>query len=362
MIKILHAADFHMDSPFYSLPEEKAAQRRAEQRELLLKLADAAEDVDIVLLAGDLFDTGAGYWETTETLKAVLSGMKARVFIAPGNHDYYTARSPYAFMELPENVHIFKTPQIRPVEIPELGVRVWGAGFSSGSCDPLLSHFSLGKTDFLELAVVHGDVAARSRYNAVTEDEIARTGLAYLALGHVHTFSGIKKAGETYYAYPGCLEGRGFDETGPKGYIKGTLDRGRAELDFVPIGGREYRIIEADLTGERDALEAVKRAVGEGFPRDIGRILLKGEFSGEADTEAIREAVADKFYHVTVKSAVRQARDVWEGAGEDSLRGMFLKRLRERYDGEQDEEERKIILAAARYGAAVLEGREEAGR
>ena len=39
MVKIVHAADFHMDSPFQSLPEDKAAQRRREQRELLERLA-----------------------------------------------------------------------------------------------------------------------------------------------------------------------------------------------------------------------------------------------------------------------------------------------------------------------------------
>ena len=360
MVKILHAADFHMDSPFYALTEEKAVQRRREQRELLDKLAAAAEDVDIVLLAGDLFDSGAGYWETTQTLTRVLGQIRAKVFIAPGNHDYYTARSPYAFMELPENVHIFKTPQLRPVELPELGVRVWGAGFSAPYADPMLSHFSLGKSDWLELAVLHGDVAASSRYNALTQEEIARSGLDYLALGHVHAFSGIKKAGETFYAYPGCLEGRGFDETGEKGYIKGAVGKGAAELDFVPIGGRQYRIIDLDLTGAADAVEAAQAAVGEGFPRDVARLILKGEYEGGADVQAILDAVGDRFFHLTVKDELRQPRGLWDGAGEDTLTGIFLKDLREKYESAADEEEREIISMAARYGAAALEGREEA--
>lgn len=359
MIKILHAADFHMDSPFASLPEEKAVRRRREQRELLDALAAAAEGVDIVLLAGDLFDTGAGYWETTQTLTRVLSDMRAQVFIAPGNHDYYTSRSPYAFMELPENVHIFKTPQIRSVELPELGVRVWGAGFASAGCEPLLRNFSVGKSGYVELMVLHGDVAAASRYNAISEEDIARSGLDYLALGHVHTFSGLKKAGNTWYAYPGCLEGRGFDELGPKGVLVGSVGKGECELDFKPISKRQYRILEADLSGSDDALSAAAAALGEGYPDDVVRLVLKGDFSPEPDLEAITAALGEKCYHLTVKNETRPRRGLWDGAGEDTLTGIFLARLKSMYEDAADEESRERISLAARYALAALEGREE---
>lgn len=359
MIKILHAADFHMDSPFASLPEEKAALRRREQRELLDKLATEAEGADIVLLAGDLFDTGAGYWETTQTLTRVLSGMRSHVFIAPGNHDYYTSRSPYAFMELPENVHIFKTPQIRPVELPDLGVRVWGAGFTSSACEPLLHNFSVGKSDYIELMVLHGDVAASSRYNAVSEEDIARSGLDYLALGHVHTYTGLKKAGNTWYAYPGCLEGRGFDEQGPKGVLVGSVGKGECELDFKPVAKRQYRVLEADLSDAADAMSAAAAAVGEGFPEDIARLVLKGEFSGEPDTDAIAAALGDRFFHLTVRNETRPRRGLWDGAGDDTLTGIFLGKLKTMYEEARDEESREQIRLAVRYALAALEGREE---
>lgn len=359
MVKILHAADFHMDSPFYSLPEEKAALRRREQRELLEKLAAEAENVDIVLLAGDLFDSNAGYWETCETLTRVLGSIKAQVFIAPGNHDYYTSRSPYAFMELPENVHIFRIPQIRSVELPELGVRVWGAGFGSSGCESLLHGFSVPKSDFIELMVLHGDIAPVSRYNAISEEDIAASGLDYLALGHVHTFSGIRKAGRTAYAYPGCLEGRGFDETGPKGFIRGEISREECALEFKPIASRQYRIIEADLTEADDAFEAAKAAVGQGSGRDVARLVLKGAYSGEIDEGAIIEALGDRFFHLTVKNQTRPRRGVWDGAGDDTLTGLFLADLKAKYDEEKDPESRELLLLAARYGLAALEGREE---
>ncbi|MGM9522306.1 MAG: exonuclease SbcCD subunit D [Oscillospiraceae bacterium] len=359
-IKILHAADFHMDSPFYSLPQDKAAQRRSEQRQLLQRLAEAVEreQAQVVLLAGDLFDSSSSYWETSETLTRVLSEIKAHIFIAPGNHDYYTSRSPYAFMELPENVHIFKTPSIRCFELPELNCRVWGAGFSAVVCDPLLRGFSVGSSDMTEIMVMHGDLTG-DRYNYISQEDIAASGLDYLALGHIHSFSGIMKAGSTFYAYPGCLEGRGFDELGPKGVIAGTVSKGECDLHFLPIPGRQYRIFEADLSSSDSAIEAALAAVGDGYPEDVARLILKGEFSGSIDNDAIAEALDGKFYHITVKNETRPRRGIWDGIGDDSLTGLFLSGLKARYDSAASDEERSRCLLAARYGIAALEERDE---
>ena len=358
-VKILHASDFHLDSPFYSLPQDKSVQRRKEQRELLDQLATAVYDsgAQIVLLAGDLFDSGASYWETSETLTRVFSQIKAHIFVSPGNHDYYTSRSPYAFMDLPDNVHIFKSPSIKSYELPDLGCRVWGAGFSSSSCEPLLHGFSVDKSDIIDIMVIHGDMYG-DKYNHITADDIASSGLDYLALGHVHSFSGIQKAGDTYYAYSGCLEGRGFDETGPKGVIIGTVDKGSCQLNFAPIKGRQYKIITADLTGSSDALETASKAVGLGSPQDIARLVLTGEFAGNIDYDTLQKSFEDKFFHLTIKDESRPSRDIWDGLDEDSLTGLFLSRMKEKYQEAQSDEEREIYLMAVRYCISAIEGRE----
>ena len=89
-LKILHAADLHLDSAFEALPAGKAQLRRTEQRGLLSRLAQLAQDeqVQLVLLSGDLLDSDASYYETGEELCRCLAGMNAPVFIAPGNHDF----------------------------------------------------------------------------------------------------------------------------------------------------------------------------------------------------------------------------------------------------------------------------------
>lgn len=117
-VKIVHAADFHLDSAFGALSAEQARQRRRESRELLTRLSNYVNQngVDLVLLAGDLFDSDTTYRETLEALSEALGAMQARVFIAPGNHDPYSAKSPYATLSWPENVHVFTSKTVERVE------------------------------------------------------------------------------------------------------------------------------------------------------------------------------------------------------------------------------------------------------
>ena len=209
-VKIVHAADFHLDSAFGALSAELSRQRRRESRELLYRLADLvnASGAELVLLAGDLFDGETVYRETLEALSDALGAMRARVFIAPGNHDPYSARSPYALSIWPENVHIFTSNTVERVELPELGCAVYGAAFTSGVQDEsLLADFRAPDDGLVHLMVLHGELsAAESRYDPITKAQIAGSGMDYLALGHTHQFGGVLREGKTAYAYAGCPE------------------------------------------------------------------------------------------------------------------------------------------------------------
>ena len=79
MIKFLHAADLHLDAPFSALSPEQAAARRQEQRALLTELAEAAnaQDCDVVLLAGDLFDSSSASEQTLLALRRALASISA---------------------------------------------------------------------------------------------------------------------------------------------------------------------------------------------------------------------------------------------------------------------------------------------
>lgn len=128
-LKILHAADLHLDSPFEGLGAAKAARRREEQRRLLYRIAQLAEteQVDLVLLAGDLLDSDSTYAETGEALAEALGSISAPVFISPGNHDFYSPRSPYAHVRFPEMCTFSKAPPLSALSfrssVQESGVR-----------------------------------------------------------------------------------------------------------------------------------------------------------------------------------------------------------------------------------------------
>ena len=262
MIKFLHAADLHLDAPFSALSPEQAAARRQEQRALLTDLAEAAnvQDCDVVLLAGDLFDSSSASEQTLLALRRALASIHAPVFISPGNHDCLLPGSAYLTESWPENVHIFRTDTIEAVELPEKNLRVYGAGFPARFCPALLEGFAAKDDGRTNLMVVHGNpTQPSSPYNPILPAQIAQSGLSYLALGHIHQASGLLTAGGTAYAWPGCAMGRGFDELGQKGAYLGRITDAGVQLDFLPLPGRKYEILRVDA-GD-DALAAVKAAL-----------------------------------------------------------------------------------------------------
>lgn len=362
MIKILHGADFHLDSPFDALPEQKAMRRRQEQRELLDKIATLAqqEQVDAVLLSGDLLDSDKSYYETGEALLRAFGQIKAPIFIAPGNHDYYHSASPWAAFKLPAHVHLFRTAAPEGVALADGKAVVWGAAFTDNRSEALLAEFQ-GVVDKrkINLMTLHGQVGgAEGMYNPITTEQIANSGLDYLALGHEHRYSGLQKAGDTYYAYSGCALGRGFDEEGPRGVIIAEIDKGRVSQRFVPLGGRQYVTLAVDLTDKPDPVAAVVAALPPGTEQDIYRIAFTGEFGDELDTGAVRDGLADKFFHLVVQDETSIRRDIWAKAEEDTLRGLFLRKMRVKYDA-GDAAEKEQVRWAIRYALAAMEHGEQ---
>ena len=360
MLHILHAADLHLDAPFAALTADQARQRRSEQRELLDALADAALErgADLVLLAGDLLDHRQTYRETAQALSAALGRIPAPVLIAPGNHDFYAKTSLYARDFWPRNVLIFKDAALHRVELP--GCTVYGAAFPAPYRDdsPLAGFRAPVEEGKPALAVLHGDVDGAGRYGPIPRADIAQSGLTYLALGHIHTFSGVQKEGDTSWAYPGCPEGRGFDETGPKGALWVTIDdKNAVTAEFLPLCRRKYEILDCDLTG-RDPVQALRSVLAAGDPRDICRVLLTGQ-AERLDLAALRAAGEGLCWALTLRDHTQVPRDLWEREGEDSLTGLFLRQMRQKLAGAQSEEERADLERAVRFGLAALENGED---
>ena len=250
MAKVLHAADFHLDSAFRSLPEEQARLRRQESRELPGRLVDWANDhgAQLMLLAGDLFDSDRLFSQTAQMLAQALARFRGTVVIAPGNHDWLSAASPSRQPIWPDNVHIFLGRGMERLPLPELQCTVYGAAFTAPEeAESGLRGFYAQPDGSARIMVLHGDATqAASPYNPITPEQLAASGLAYLALGHIHQASGLLRCGSTYYAWPGCAMGRGFDELGQKGAYLGEVSDSGVRLDFLPLHGRSYEILRVE--------------------------------------------------------------------------------------------------------------------
>lgn len=358
MLRFLHAADLHLDAPFSALSPEQAAQRRAELRELPLQICELAneQDCDLVLLAGDLFDTVGGYPETIETLQRAFAACRARIFISPGNHDFYSEASPYARTQWPENVHIFRSAQPECVYLSELDCAVYGAAFLSQDAASPLAGFRVQDPEAANLMVLHADAMnPASPYAPITKDQIAETGLDYLALGHIHLRTEPAVAGATTYAWPGCPMGRGFDETGEKGVYLGRLDETGCSLTFHPLPGRRYEILR--VAAGDDPKQSILTALGDTkTQKHCYRILLTGE-ADPFDRDALQKELAERFFSLTIRDRTVPKADLWACAGEDTLKGLLLQNLKEQWHRAPTEEKKRYELAA-RYALAALEGRE----
>ena len=210
----------------------------------------------------------------------------------------------------------------------------------------------------IHIGLLHGDVTTSdSRYRPIRAADIAGSGLDYLALGHVHSCSGVLTAGAVPYAYCGCIEGRGFDELGERGFLFGEVGAGTADLRFVPFARRRYCIAQVDVT-DGDALTALERTLPHDTEQDIYRLRLTGTPEQPPRPALLEEALSDRFFALQLRDETTVRRDLWDKCGEDTLRGLFLQELRRQYDAAPDDAVRRRIEQAARFGTAAMDDRE----
>lgn len=357
--KLLHAADLHLDSVFESLSPKDAEARRAGQRDMLYRLADAAEslEVDALLLSGDVFNGIDVERETERAFCRAMGALKCPVLVSPGNHDPYT---PYSFWEtthLPENVYVFTNANIECVELPGVRARFWGAGFQNAFCRPLLRDFKAPpkRNDLPDIMVLHGDVTqGESAYNSISRDDLVKCGMDYIALGHIHARSGLRRVGETSYAYPGCTEGRGYDETGEKGALFVKMSDSGVDAKFVPLGGVRYEIAEVDVGG-KDPVRVVGAALAGLTRKDCCRVVLTGECEQPPDLMDLRRRFSPMLRELQLRDKTTEKVDVWARLGEDTLGGVFVSRLFNKYKEAKTADEQRLIELAARYGLEAIE-------
>lgn len=336
-LRILHTADLHLDSSFTSFGRNDREKLSSLQRSIPEKLLSISnrEKCNLWLIAGDVFDGKTFSRESVAALKRVFTSCNVPVFIAPGNHDFFAAGSPWLSEAWPDNVYIFKGG-LEAIHVPSLDCIVYGAGFQSMDSASFLDVFkALGGVSH-EIMVLHGDpIHVKSPYNAVTSEQVLSSGLDYIALGHVHTHGGFK-SGKTLCAWPGCPMGRGWDETGQKGVYIATVGE-QTDVSFHTLDLPEFHDVTLNGAAFTPSFFASINA------EDFYRVTLTGK-----KTELLKNLMVQlqAFSNVEVIDTTVESLDPWELAEEDSFRGNFFRILREQLQDAQEDKARVIGLSA----------------
>ena len=352
-MKLLHSADWHLDSPIYGRTQEQSDLLRQSLLQLPHKIVAAAkaEGCDLMLLSGDLFD-GPYSPESLQAVKTALKEAQIPVFISPGNHDFVGAASPWLTEAWPENVHIFTSRTVESAAIPALDCRVYGAAFTAMEDAGFLEDFHTHGTEKWHLGVFHGDpTMAGSPYGPITAEQVRASGLSYLALGHIHK-GGSFQAGDTLCAWPGCPMGRGFDELNEKGVNIVTLEDG-CSIRFLPLD--VPRFYDWELDAGADAVATLSSHLPGAGSQDFYRITLTGE-SEPIDCDAL-QAQFSQLSNLQLRDRTVPPIDLWASLGEDTLEGAYFGMLRQAMESADEETCRKIALAA-RISRQLLDGRE----
>ena len=358
MPKIIHCADIHFDSPFVLNDPRNAELRRIEFRSAFTSLMMYAKEygAKLFLIAGDLFDDKYISKDTANLIsREIASYPDCRFFISPGECDPYHSRSPYKQMKWPENVHIFKSNDLAKIEIPELNVDIYGYAFTANTLQ--VNPFANKKPqnqNRINILIGHGDMSSPdSQYCPITKTDIGRSGFDYAALGHIHTGIGVRELGETFFSYPGCLEGRGFHEPGYGGAMCGEIDKGVCDLKAVKCSKRRYETVKVDISQhvtELQIIEAVRMATAN-FKDDTA---LRVELTGILRPGFVfnPRSIEEKFMgfnFIQVRNKTTPYIDANTLRYDKTVRGIFFRKLESKLNS-PDAKEREEARLALQYG------------
>ena len=267
MLRLLHTADVHLGARHTDLGERAAILRERQFAAFRATIDLAiAESVDLLLIAGDLFDSNTQPRRSVERVAAELGRVaraSIRTVIIPGTHDVYDGASIYRSYDLAAMARAggdwitVLTPDQPSVVFPSIDAVVHGRVFDTKRAprSPLYGlDVSVDKRATWKIGMVHGSLLIPGKTDGdevvFTEDEVARSGLDYLALGHWH--SAIEgRAGSVTYAYSGAPEPVALDQDGAGHVLLVTLDDrgGRRRVSIEPrrVGQTRTEALDLDV-------------------------------------------------------------------------------------------------------------------
>lgn len=363
-MKLIHCADLHLDSRMESnLGKEKAKERRNELLRGFERLVSYAKNnqVEGILIAGDLFDTKRVSATTKKTvLHLVVNHPEILFFYLRGNHD---EENSFWEEELPDNLKLFEDSW-KSYEIADGKIVITGLELTKSNAGLADVNLSLDKNKF-NIILLHGQEAESEGGDGgevVPLKTLRDRGIDYLALGHIHSFKMQQLDARGTYCYPGCLEGRGFDECGKHGFVLLDIDEetGQMQWEFVSHAYRQIYEVAVDVSecmNTIEMIEAIKGVLQEGAysKESMIKLCLAGEIPVECEKDAdyIVTHFKDSYYAVKVSDETKIKVEYERYALDESLKGEFVRSVME--DDSLGEEEKGIVI---RYGLQALTGEE----
>lgn len=356
-MKFVHIADIHFDSPFVNLSDKNILGdlRRLEQRKAFKKVIEYIKqyNVEFLFISGDLYEHQYVKLSTIEYINNLLKEIpNTQVFISPGNHDPYIKNSYYHQFNWNENVKIF-SHEIEKIEQED--INIYGYGFDDFYCtDCGIENLQLDDLNKINVLVIHGTLDGASieekQYNSMTRKMIQEKKFDYVALGHIH-----KPDYSSSLVYPGSTISLGFDELGEHGMIVGDLQKGKIELQFVPLDGEKFTEIEINVTDILSKEQLIEEINDQNISnKEFVKVILTGNRNFEINHYELLKYIENERI-IKIKDETKISYDLAKMARENTLKGLFVKEMIEKLNQPQiTKEEKGIIEKAIEIGLEAL--------
>jgi DNA repair exonuclease SbcCD nuclease subunit len=385
MVRLLHTADLHLGARHADLGEQAVAQRERQFAAFRAAVDLAlAEKVDLVLVAGDLFDSNTQPRRSVERAAAEfrrLADAAIRTVVIPGTHDVYDSASVYraydlaALAGLPPDTDrlVVLTPDRPDIVLASLDLVVHGRVFATKRAprSPLAGFDVSGdKRATWHVGLVHGSllIPGKTEHDEVvfTSEEVAATHLDYLALGHWHSTQ-RGRGGATLWAYSGAPEPVAVDQDRAGNVLLVTLaERGRGRHVYIEerrVGQTRFDRLEVDaatLAGQAALVERVAALADPDLVLDVRLVGLRPDDLDLAPDEVERQ-LAERFFRVRVRDLSVAALPDGPLPPPDTIAGSLVRDLGHAIaeaEAAGEDERAREIREALRLARLLLDGRE----
>lgn len=354
MLRLLHLADVHLGARHSDLGDRAAAQRERQFDAFRAAIDLAlAEKVDLVLIAGDLFDSNTQPRRTVERVAGELkrlAGGRIRTVIIPGTHDVYDRSSVYRAYDLvaltglaaDTDMLTVLTPDNPEVVLPAVDAVVFGRVFATKRAphSPLAGFGAAAESRATwRIGLVHGAIRIPGKVEhdevLITREEIAASGLDYLALGHWHSALGARAEG-VQYAYSGAPEPVAVDQDEAGKVLIVTFDQRDGQrivkVEERQVGRTRFERIDLDAATLESEGALVENLRAHANPDLILDVRLTGVRPDELDLDpdAVETVLAPEFLRIRVRDRSLPALTAGALPPPDTIAGAFIRDLEAR--------------------------------